>query len=403
MDPTSFTERRTGELVPITEGGYAFVPSFLPPPTVFLTAPVFSALERATIEVGRLDGQSSDFPHPEVLQAPFMRREAVLSSRIEGTQTSYSELVFFEAAAEEMDSGDDAREVSNYVAALQYGLSLATESNVSKRIICETHRLLMTGTSEESRSGKFRDEQVYIGSSGLPISESRFVPPPVIHLDSCFEDFVRYINSPDDLPLLVRLAIIHYQFEAIHPFFDGNGRIGRLIIPLLLCHAGTISKPMLYLSAYFESRRTEYNDLMFRVSSDGRWADWITFFLNGIAAQARDSRQRMRQLQLLRGNYWGRIQSARNAPALLKLIDALIELPIMSNARAQTILGQTLQSSSSAVNRLVDVGVLAAMNVPGRAEFFVAREILEIIDRAEAVPSADAALFDDQKVPQSPS
>lgn len=359
MDPTSFTEKRTGELVPIPEGGYAFL--------------------------------------------PFMRREAVLSSRIEGTQTSYSDLVLFEAAAEQMESGEDAREVSNYVAALRYGLSLAAQTTVNKRIVCETHRLLMTGASEESRSGRFRNEQVSIGPSGLPIFESRFVPPPVVHLDACFEDLIRYINSPDDLPLLVRLAIIHYQFEAIHPFFDGNGRIGRLIIPLLLCHAGTMSKPMLYLSAYFERRRAEYNDLMFSVSSDGRWAEWIAFFLDGIATQARDSRQRMRQLQVLRGTYWGRIQSARNAPALLKLIDALIELPILSNGRAQTILMQTLQSSSSAVDRLVDVGVLAPIKVPARAEFFVAREILEIIDRAEAVSPEDAASLDEQKMPQSPT
>jgi cell filamentation protein, protein adenylyltransferase len=402
MDPRSFTERRTGSLVSISEGGVAFVPETLPPKPDFLTAPVFRALSDATIELGRLDGQASDFPHSEVLMAPFMRREAVLSSRIEGTQTTYSDLVLFEAAAEQIDAGQDTREVSNYVAALQYGLSRAGKSSISKALMCETHRLLMTGTNEEARSGAFRTEQVYIGPKGLPISESRFVPPPVVHLDSSFDDLVRYINDDDGLPLLVRLAIIHYQFEAIHPFFDGNGRIGRLIMPLLLCHAGTISKPMFYLSAYFERRRIEYNDLLFSVSADGRWAQWITFFLNGVSAQARDSRQRMRQLQLLRGQYWSLISRARNAPALLKLVDALIELPAMSNARAQSILGQSLQSSSAAVDRLVAEKILSPLERPGRAEYFVAREIFEIIDRAEAVSPQNAAALDTQKMPQAP-
>jgi Fic family protein len=159
-----------------------------------------------------------------------------------------------------------------------------------------------------------------------------------------------------------------------------------------------ISKPMFYLSAYFERRRLEYNDLMFAVSSDGRWADWITFFLNGVSVQARDSRQRMRQLQHLRNRYWAKISKARNAPALLKLVDALIELPVMSNGRSQSILNQSLQSSSAAVDRLVDEKILSPLERPGRTEFFVAREIFDIIDRAEAVPPAEATAFDEQKM-----
>ena len=402
MDPGAFTTRRTGELVQISEGGVAFVPAPLPPAPDFLTPAMVTALAEATIELGRLDGQASDFPHPEVLIAPFMRREAVLSSKIEGTQTTYSDLVLFEAAAEELDADrTETREVSNYVAALRYGLSRAQSIPISKQLVCETHQILMTGTREEARSGRFRNEQVHIGQRGLPISESRFVPPPAVHIESTFENLIQYINNDDGLPLLVRLAIIHYQFETIHPFFDGNGRIGRLIMPLLLCHAGTISKPMLYLSAYFERRRVEYNDHMFSVSADGRWTQWITFFLNGVTIQSRDSRLRMRQLQTLRAQYWGRISRARNAPALLKLIDALIELPAMSNGRAQSILGQTLQSSSSAVDRLVKEGILVPFERPGRTEYFVAPGIFEIIDRAGET-SSDSATIDKSPMPQSP-
>jgi Fic family protein len=403
MDPRAFTPGRTGELVQIPEGGFAFVPALLPPDPSFLTPAVVKALAEATIELGRLDGQASDFPHPEVLIAPFMRREAVLSSKIEGTQTTYSDLVLFAAAVEEIEADHkDTREVSNYVTALQYGLARAQSIPLSKQLICETHQILMAGTNEEARSGRFRTEQVYIGQKGLPISDSRFVPPPAIHVDSTFENLIQYMGTDDELPLLVRLAVIHYQFETIHPFFDGNGRIGRLIMPLLLCHAGLISKPMLYLSAYFERRRVEYNDLLFGVSADGRWPEWITFFLNGVSTQALDSRQRMRQLQILRAQYWQRISKARNAPALLKLIDALIELPAMSNGRAQGILQQSLQSSSAAVDRLVKEGIIVRFEHRGRTEYFVAPEIFETIDRAAEIPPEDATAIDQEPVPESP-
>jgi Fic family protein len=371
------------------EGGFAFVPDLLPVDAseTLHTPLVVEALADATLEIGRLDGRAADFPAAEVLIAPFMRREAVLSSRIEGTQTTYNDLVLYEAATELQRQEDgETREVSNYVAALRYGLERAADVSVSKWLICEIHKILMEGTAEGPRSGSFRTDQVHIAPRGIGIRDARFVPPPALHVPALFDNLVEYIQRGTDLPLLMRLAVIHYQFETIHPFYDGNGRIGRLVMPLLLCHIGMLSRPMLYLSAYFERRRAEYTDHLFNVSTDGRWSDWLLFFLRGVAAEARDSRERMRQLQELRATYWTRVLSARNAAALLMLIDALIELPVMTNARAQSILGQSLQSSSAAVDKLVSEGILTALPRPGRTQFFVSQQIFSIVDRAEAVP-----------------
>jgi Fic family protein len=380
MDPASFTARRTGDLVPIVEGGFAFVPRPLPVGQSVLTPDVVLALSDAVAEVGRLDGLSAQLPQPEILIAPFLKKEAELSSRIEGTQTTFAEYVLFEAANEQ-NPGVDMREVSNYVTALRYALSRARDVTIGKTLLCEVQKLLLTGTNEESRSGTFRDQQVHIGPRGLSLGQARYVPPPAYHVSALFDNLERYMTIGERIPLLVRLAVIHYQFEAIHPFFDGNGRLGRLLMPLLIVKEAAMKAPILYLSAFFERRRAEYNDLMFMVSADGRWSEWITFFLRGVATQARDALARVTELNMLRSRYWAQASKARSAGALHQLIDRLFANPIISVTQAQRILGQSNQTSSTNVQKLVQYGIIQPYRVFGRSQFYVARDIMTVVDR----------------------
>jgi Fic family protein len=389
MEEALFTERRSGQLVGITGGVSAFIPDDLPlDPAIALTPPVAIELAKAQEQLGRLDGIGALLPDPEILIAPFMRKEAELSSRIEGTQTTYEDLLLYEIERDERPSSGDTREVANYVTALKHALARAEELPLAKRLLCETHTLLMEGTNEEYRSGAFRTQQVHIGQRGRPIEEARFVPAPPYAIDTSFENLEAYMAADDDgMPLLVKSAIAHYQFEAIHPYFDGNGRMGRLMIPLILCRAKALRAPMLYISAYFERRRDEYNDRMLDVSRDGRWAEWITFFLRAVTAQSKDAIRRVQQLNDLRTDYHQRVSGGRSAGALIKLVDALFELPLMTIPRAQKLISQSFQTSGDNVRRLVEHNILTPLNRIGSTQYFVARDIYNVINRAEAVPA----------------
>jgi Fic family protein len=385
VNPDLFTKSRTGKLVSITEGGLAFVPNLLPIPHFSLSPAINLELEQANLELGRLDGHGQNLPDPKLLAAPFLRKEAVLSSRIEGTQTTFSDLVLFEAAQmERAINTRDNREVSNYVRALRYGLDRCKEIPLGKQLLCEMHQLLMSGIEEDS-IGLFREKQVHIAPPGVPLADARFVPPPPYHLAPLFDNLQVYLADPDPLPLLVRLAIVHYQFEAIHPFQDGNGRLGRLLIVLMLCAAGRLAEPMLYLSAYFERRRGQYGDLLLNVSRDGQWDEWILFFLRGIAMQSRDAVQRARQLQELRKDYDLRLKGGTEAAH--RLIIELFKLPVMTNSIAIQATGFSWQSARDTVKRLEAAGIVRRLDILRREHIYVAPEIISIVDAAEAVPS----------------
>ncbi|HEY1682137.1 MAG TPA: Fic family protein [Candidatus Tumulicola sp.] len=387
MDASEFTARKTGDLVKITEGGCAFVPDLLPI-SVELSHMVNLELEQASLELGRLDGHGQNLPDPQLLIAPFLRKEAVLSSRIEGTQTTFSDLVLFEAMQiQEAVRSRDNREVSNYVNALLYGLQRCKELPLGKQLLCEMHHLLLRGIEkDEALLGSFRTAQVHIAPAGVPIQFARFVPPPPYQIPALFDNLQNYLAAPDDLPLLVRLAIVHYQFETIHPFMDGNGRLGRLLIVLMLCAAGRLAAPMLYLSAYFERRRGQYTDLLLNVSREGRWEEWILFFLRGIATQARDAVQRARQLQALRKDYNERLKGATDATH--RLVDELFKLPVMTNKIAERATGFSWQSARDTVKRLEKTKIIMRVNSQDKEHIYLAPEIIAIVDAAEAVPPA---------------
>ncbi len=299
MNPADFTEEKNGRVIKTQLDYWTFLPNPLPP-SLSLSWELVNQLSEADRALSELAGTARTLPNPHLLIGPFIRREAILSSRIEGTQASLSDLLFFEASGSVDPKAPDAREVSNYVKAMEYGLARLKKFPLSLRFIRELHERLMDRVRGEHLTPRgFRTTTNLTGPQGCTVMDPTYVPPPVDEMNQALGQFEAYLHKPSQLPLLIRLAGIHYQFEAIHPFLDGNGRIGRLLITLLLCKEGALSEPLLYLSAYFERNRNEYYRLLLAVSQAGKWVDWISFFLRGVAEQSREELARAGRLRNL--------------------------------------------------------------------------------------------------------
>lgn len=383
MQLTDFTERRSGRLIKHQRGYWAFVPNPLPP-EIELNWQLAGEISAADRGLSELAGVARTLPNPHLLIRPFLSREAVLSSRIEGTQASLSDLFFFEAAKAPPTPDSDVREVRNYVRALEQGLKRLDKLPISMRLLREMHRELMTGVrGDHLTPGETRTSQNWIGPGGCTLNDAKYVPPPPDEMIEALSDMEKFIHAPSPLPLVVRLALVHYQFEAIHPFLDGNGRIGRLLIVLLLCAENVLPQPMLYLSAYFERNRSEYYQRLFEVSRDGRWQEWISFFLRGLAEQSRDAIARSDKLLKLWHTYRQSVQTARSSSLLLKLIDELFDRPYLTFSSAKTSLNVTFRSAQLNVLKLVAAGIVR--EVPGRkyGRIFIARKIVDILEAPE--------------------
>lgn len=373
----------------------AFAPEPLPRKIALKTS-LIHLLTRAERSLGRLDGITARLVNPYLLGSPLLRREAILSSRIEGTITTPEDLVLFEAGSppQQEQKSQDALEVANYVKAMKYALKRVRTLPVSLRLITEIHGVLMRGVrGGETQPGEFRTSQNFVGRPGATIKEARFIPPPVPEMKAALHDFENYLHldahevgstdSPreDISPLLVRLALAHYQFETIHPFRDGNGRVGRLLIPLLLISHDRISEPLLYMSAYFERNRTAYYDHLLNVSKTGQWTPWIKFFLVGVEETASESIAEAQALIALRDEWRERFQSARSSALLLKLIDHLFKSPSITISKAATLLRVTDVAASNNVRKLVDAGILTERTGRKWGQVFVAMDILKFMER----------------------
>jgi Fic family protein len=332
--------------------------------------------------LGELSGLGRSLPNPHLLIMPFVRREAVLSSRIEGTRASLSDLYTYEAIQLSMfEPPPDVREVYNYVKALEYGLERLHNLPLSLRLIREIHARLMEGVRGEHQTpGEFRRSQNWIGPPGCTLNEATFVPPPVPEMHRALDAFEEYLHQTPSLPPLVRLGLIHYQFEVIHPFLDGNGRIGRLLVTLLLCTWNLIPEPLLYLSAYLEAQRQDYYDRLLAVSREGAWQAWLWFFLHGVSLQARDVIARSRKLQNLRERYRSRFQAARAAARLLSAVDLLFARPILTVNQAAEALDVTFATAQRHINRLEAAGLLREITGQARNRVYRADEILAAIE-----------------------
>jgi Fic family protein len=382
MDRSKFTSASPGRLVPTVEDAWAFVPAQLPPPNLQPDWETVSKASEAENALGRLEGVARDLRNPYLLIGPLQKREAIVSSRIEGTFTTAKQLVLYEAAQDLAAAGsNETREVHNYIRALQHGLQRMDKLPVSLRLIREMHEILLANVrGQENRPGTFRDQQNAIGLIGQKIAEARFVPPPPgRHLEDALSAFERFIHADDSLPLLIRFAMIHYQFETIHPFFDGNGRVGRILISLLLCAKGRLSQPLLYMSPYFERHRDLYVDYMLHVSQRGEWSPWICFFLQGVIEQCEDALGRVKQVLALRDKYKKKMEHATGK--VHKLIDELCASPATTIQRVADFLNVTFRAASLIVEKLVKAKILVEITGRPRDRVFLATEIISVIEK----------------------
>ncbi|MBP9663259.1 MAG: Fic family protein [Pyrinomonadaceae bacterium] len=381
MRISDFTDEQHGRLIHTMQDYDAYIPADLPPsldPSWSLGQKISDA-DRALSE---LAGVSRTLPNPHLFINSFLRREAVLSSRIEGTQASLSELFFFEAAGQQQPHSD-VQEVANYVNALNYAINRLNELPLSVRLLCEIHERLMSGVrGDEARltPGQLRRSQNWIGRSGSSLSSATYVPPPPEEMHRGLGELEKYFHAASDLPHLVRLAMIHYQFEAIHPFLDGNGRVGRLLITLWLLKEGLLSQPVLYLSAFFERTRDEYYRLLLAVSQKGVWQEWIEYFMFGVAEQSRDAIERAKQIIDLWLFYRQRFQNERQSVSMLRLLDEIIAVPVITYRKAEQILGVTPRAARQNVDKLVEAGLVYEVTQRSRYKIFAASEIISILD-----------------------
>jgi Fic family protein len=378
MRPDAFTSTERGQVRKTQEGYWAFFPSEAPR-RLSLSDEVVKLLDEATGAVHRLGGVGRLIPNPHLLIGPHLRLEAVLSSRIEGTKTDVGQLLRFEAGqVPSRDEADDATEVTNYIVAMEHGLARVREGfPISVRLFREMHDLLLQGArGQHRRPGELRKSPVWLGGSAL--DDAVFVPPPPDEMRHALSDLEKFLHETN-LPLLAQLAVAHYQFEVIHPFLDGNGRIGRLMIPLMLVLRDALPQPLLYLSAFFEQHRSEYYDHLLITSQQGDLMPWITFFLRGVRQQARDSEERTVRLVELQHQLRNDLLDEGRPNSVVRLAEQLFAIPVLTAARVESMIGVTRPTAQAAIDTLVERGDLTETTGRSRGRIYEARAIFEAV------------------------
>jgi Fic family protein len=378
MNPEAFSAPQAGRVVRTSRGYSAFVPAPLPPKIPY-DAELVLALSKADATLSELSGLGRLLPNPHLLIAPYVRKEAVLSSKIEGTTTDLSELLQDEAGAELLESDpEDVREVRNYVRALEYGVTRLKKLPLSLRLVRELHERLMRGVrGDRATPAEFRRSQNWIGAPGSTPDTASYVPPPVEELEACLDSWEKFLHERGTIPDLVQCALMHEQFEAIHPFLDGNGRVGRLLITLFLIERDRLSQPLLYLSAYIERNRARYYELLQGVRTRGDWRSWILYFLRGVAEISEEAVERSARLMELREKLRKKVSGKRNAE---RLLEKLFENPYVTVAGAAKLLGVTNPTARQAVKHLQAAGVLSETTGREWGRLYLARPILKILE-----------------------
>lgn len=398
MRSEDFPKTPRGEVRRVPGEGYqAYYPSPLPR-SLDYTDDLVRLLDGATGALNRLAGVGRLLPNPHLLIAPYVRLEAVLSSRIEGTQSDVTDLLRFEAG-DEISVGelrDDVQEVRNYITALNHGIErLASGFPLSLRLLRETHERLMAGVrGAHATPGEFRRSPNWIGGSS-PI-DATFVPPPVDAMRIALDDFEQFLHDRS-LPLLIHLAMAHYQFEVIHPFLDGNGRVGRLLIPLVLIERGVLPQPLLYLSVYFERNRTRYYDLLLHTSRTGDIEPWISFFLRAVSAQALDAEERTVRLVELQSTMRNQLLGERVSMTVVRAVELLFSMPYISATSLAEALDVTFPTAQLAIDYLIARGDLVETTGRKRNRFYFARGIFAAVyGTPDDLGEQQSTLFDPQ-------
>lgn len=363
--------------------GYrAFIPAPLPPdPPIAVDDELQTLLSTADRALGRLDGSIRTLPDSDLFVLMYVRKEAVLSSQIEGTQSSLNDLLRAEARIYDPERPADVNEVSNYVAALNHGLARLAELPVSVRLIREIHARLLRGVrGTHLQPGELRQSQNWLGPAGANLNEASFVPPPPHEVPNALGDLERFMHAQDAMPALIRIGLTHAQFETVHPFLDGNGRIGRLLITFLLCEQRILRPPVLYLSHYFKAKRAEYYAHLQDIRDTGGWEAWLKFFLRGVAAVSREATDTARAIVDLREADRNRIidEMGRVAGNALKVHETLFRFPLVSVNPIAEMLDVSFTSANRLIDRLADLGILVEATGNARNRVFRYRNYINI-------------------------
>ena len=370
----------------------AFIPAPLPPePPIAMDEEMVRLLSAADRCLGRLDGVASVLPNPNLFVAMYVRQEAVLSSQIEGTQSTLEDVIQFELGANGERLPQDVEEVVNYVHAMNHGLRRLSELPLSLRLIREIHADLMAGMRGSQRSpGEFRTSQNWIGPAGCTLHDASFVPPPVPDMGDALGNLERFLHERDRLPVLIQAGIAHAQFETIHPVLDGNGRVGRLLITFLLCEREILQRPLLYLSHFLKARRSEYYDRLMAIRNDGNWEGWLKFFLRGVFEVSTSATETARRILSLREDHRQlvvtRLGSTPHAP---RLLDFLYEQPIVNVRSAERYLGCTYATANKLVEQFTTLGILREVTGGKRNRLYRYTEYLSLFDAAVPLPAKD--------------
>lgn len=371
-------ETRAGRIISQPTGYSAFYPAPLPPqPPIMMEGALWRLLSDADRALARLDAIAALLPNPDLFVAMYVRHEAVLSSQIEGTQSTLEDVLAFEANATHNHLPRDVDEVVNYVRAMNFGLERLATLPLSLRLLREIHGELMKGVRGSERPpGEFRTSQNWIGSAGCTLKNAAFVPPPPHELMNALGDFETFLHrGRDDTPLLIQCGLAHAQFETIHPFLDGNGRVGRLLITLMLCDAGALTRPLLYLSHYLKANRAEYYDRLTAIRNRGDWEGWLKFFLAGVATVSVQATERARKIIEMREELCTRFVKDTNA---LKLIETLFSQPILNVARCAEIIQSRFPAANKLVAKLETAGVLREITGQERNRVFRFQAYLDL-------------------------
>ncbi len=375
---------RSGTFVRQPQGYSAFIPRPLPPdPPVDIDTELWTALSRADRALGRLDGSTEVLPNPDLFVAMYVRQEAVLSSQIEGTQASLTDILEYEADAARRGLPGDVWEVVNYIRAMNYGLERLSSLPLSLRLLREIHaELLRDGRGSRKNPGEFRDSQNWIGAGMAPLEQAVFVPPPPAEMLRAMGELELFLHDSQPMPVLVKCGLIHAQFETIHPFLDGNGRVGRLLITFFLVQQGILRRPLLYLSYYFKQHRDEYYDLLQAVRTRGNWESWLKFFLRAVAEVANSATETARRILRLREEHRELIRSRAAGKANAEhLLDHLFEQPILNVRQAADLVEVSFPTANSLIGQLAELGLLKELTGSPRKRLFAYQRYLDLFER----------------------
>lgn len=382
--PDETFRSRAGRYIKQIEGYSAFIPVPLPPvPSIQMNDELTRLLSNADRAIGRLDGVTIILPNPELFVAMYVKQEAVFSSQIEGTQSTLEDVLEYEAGSVKDRGPKDVEEVVNYVRAMNRGLHRLEHLPLSLRLLREIHAELLKGVRGGDRTpGEFRRSQNWIGPANCTLDDAEFVPPPPHAMKEALDNFEKFLHDRDTMPVLIHCALAHAQFETIHPFLDGNGRVGRLLITFLLCQRQTLNRPLLYLSYYLKAHRTEYYDRLTAIRNQGDWEGWLKFFLRGVYEVSQASTTTARAILQLRENHRDLIiEKMASSTNGFKLLDHLFEVPIITIRAAEKFMEVSYVTASSIIKQMEELGILKEITGQQRNKVFRYEPYLELFSR----------------------